>query len=118
MLMRTIIQIATAFVLLVAQFVNTAIAQQDGSPPRGIIQQYGRNNASSLQSLIADPSSVSLLRNYSSVTDQLLQAPPASDWLVWRRTYDNKGFSPLDSINRQTVSNLDLAWRQAVTLVL
>ena len=113
--MRTIIQIATAFVLLVAQFVNTAIAQQDGSPPRGIIQQYGRNNASSLQSLIADPSSVSLLRNYSSVTDQLLQAPPASDWLVWRRTYDNKGFSPLDSINRQTVSNLDLAWRQAVT---
>ncbi|MCH8173796.1 MAG: PQQ-binding-like beta-propeller repeat protein [Proteobacteria bacterium] len=113
--MRTIIHIATAFVLLLALFVNTAIAQQDGSPPRGIIEQYGRTDASSLQSVIADPDEVPLLRNYSSVNDELLQNPPPSDWLIWRRTYDNKGYSPLDSINRQTVTDLELAWHQTVT---
>ena len=113
--MKTILRLATAALLLLALVINTAIAQKSSSPPAGIVQQYGRNAASSLQSVTADPVNVPLLRNYSSVNDELLKNPPASDWLVWRRTYDNMGYSPLDSINRQTVSNLQLAWHQPVT---
>ena len=83
-------------VVLLSLVINTAIAQQDGSPPRGIIQQYGTNAASSLQSVTADPDSIPLLRSYSAVSDEVLQNPPDSDWITWRRTYDNQGNPPLD----------------------
>jgi alcohol dehydrogenase (cytochrome c) len=46
----------------------------------------------------------------SSVTDAMLQSPPAQDWLSWRRTLDGQGFSPLDQISRNNVGRLRLAW--------
>ena len=82
---------------------------------RGVIQRYGRNAATNLDSVLAQPNTVPLLQNYSSVSNEVLQAPPDSDWLTWRRTYDNQGFSNLDQINRQTVADLELAWHQPVT---
>ena len=51
---------------------------------------------------------------FRPVTDDLLQNPPASDWLHWRRTYDGSGYSPLDQINRQNVGQLRLAWSWAM----
>jgi alcohol dehydrogenase (cytochrome c) len=50
------------------------------------------------------------LARLTPVTDALLQNPPAEDWLMWRRTYDAHGFSPLTQINRTNVSGLRLAW--------
>jgi alcohol dehydrogenase (cytochrome c) len=50
------------------------------------------------------------LDKFTSVTDSLLRNPPASDWLVWRRTYDDQGFSPLRQINRGNVADLHVAW--------
>jgi len=44
------------------------------------------------------------------VTDALLQQPPAADWLSWRRTLDNHGYSPLDQITRDNVGELRMAW--------
>ena len=44
------------------------------------------------------------------VTDALLRQPPAADWLSWRRTLDNHGYSPLDQITRGNVAELRLAW--------
>ena len=44
------------------------------------------------------------------VTDALLQEPPAADWLSWRRTLNNHGYSPLDQITADNVQDLDLAW--------
>lgn len=44
------------------------------------------------------------------VTDAMLRAPPASDWLIWRRTYDGLGFSPLAVIDRSNVAKLRAAW--------
>ena len=32
------------------------------------------------------------------------------DWLIWRRTYDDQGFSPLKQINKSNVSDLRVAW--------
>ena len=34
------------------------------------------------------------------VTDEMLQNPDPADWLVWRRTLNHWGYSPLDQINR------------------
>jgi len=44
------------------------------------------------------------------VTDEMLQNPDPADWLMWRRTLDNWGYSPLDQINRNNVHQLQLAW--------
>ena len=44
------------------------------------------------------------------VTDAMLQQPPAADWLTWRRTLDNHGYSPLDQVTPDNVSDLRLAW--------
>ena len=46
----------------------------------------------------------------AAVTDELLRRPPAADWLSWRRTPDNQGYSPLDQITRDNAGELELAW--------
>ncbi len=49
-------------------------------------------------------------RAFRPVTDAMLQHPDAADWLMWRRTFDAWGYSPLDKINRGNVGELKLAW--------
>jgi alcohol dehydrogenase (cytochrome c) len=44
------------------------------------------------------------------VTDAMLENPDPADWLMWRRTLDSWGYSPLDQIDRRNVSRLELAW--------
>ena len=39
-------------------------------------------------------------------TDANLRDPSPNDWLMWRRTYDSWGYSPLNQINRDNVKNL------------
>jgi alcohol dehydrogenase (cytochrome c) len=41
--------------------------------------------------------------------DDLLN-PPAADWLMYSRTYDNQRYSPLEHINRDNVANMTLVW--------
>ena len=48
------------------------------------------------------------------VTDAMLQDPPADDWLLWRRTYDASGFSPLGLIDKDNVADLRVAWSWAL----
>ncbi|HWC20406.1 MAG TPA: PQQ-binding-like beta-propeller repeat protein, partial [Terriglobales bacterium] len=47
---------------------------------------------------------------YPTVTDERLEHPEAGDWLMYRRTYDGSGFSPLKQINTGNISRLSLAW--------
>jgi len=51
-----------------------------------------------------------LLSNMSPVTLEMLASPPDQDWLMWRRTYDLGGHSPLAQINRDNIAGLELAW--------
>lgn len=50
------------------------------------------------------------LDHYTPVTEAMLNHPPQGDWLTWRRTRDDLGFSPLDQINKRNVGELQLAW--------
>jgi len=54
---------------------------------------------------------------YPTVTDQRLQRPEAGDWLMYRRTYDGSGFSPLKQITSSNVSHLTLAWSMSTDLL-
>jgi alcohol dehydrogenase (cytochrome c) len=47
---------------------------------------------------------------FAPVTDAMLRAPAPSDWLMFRRTYDDWGYSPLDDIDRSNVARLELVW--------
>jgi PQQ-dependent dehydrogenase (methanol/ethanol family) len=58
----------------------------------------------------ADPT-----KNLTPVTDAMLHNPPAADWLMWRRTYDGYGFSPLDQITKDNVKDLKVAWTWSLT---
>ena len=42
-------------------------------------------------------------KKLTPVTDEMLLNPPDGDWLMWRRTYDGWGYSPLDQINKDNV---------------
>jgi alcohol dehydrogenase (cytochrome c) len=53
--------------------------------------------------------------NLTPVTDAMLRNPPPADWLMWRRTYDAWGYSPLDQINKTNVKNLKVAWTWSMT---
>jgi alcohol dehydrogenase (cytochrome c)/quinohemoprotein ethanol dehydrogenase len=44
------------------------------------------------------------------VTDALIAAPPAEEWLSYGRDYTERRFSPLDAVNDGNVGKLGLAW--------
>jgi alcohol dehydrogenase (cytochrome c) len=53
-------------------------------------------------------------KDFRPVTEAMLRNPAPGDWLNWRRTDNAWGYSPLDQINRQNVSQLQLAWSWAM----
>jgi alcohol dehydrogenase (cytochrome c) len=50
------------------------------------------------------------LDGLTPVTGAMLRDPAPGDWLMWRRTYNGWGHSPLAEINRDNVANLRVAW--------
>jgi len=50
------------------------------------------------------------IKNYSPVTQQRLANPEPGNWMLYRRTYDGQGYSPLDKINASNVQSLTPAW--------
>ena len=52
---------------------------------------------------------------FKPVTDAMLQNPAAEDWLMWRRTLNGWGYSPLDQVTTENVGDLQLVWSRALT---
>ena len=52
----------------------------------------------------------STLERFQNVTLEELANPPEEDWLMWRRTSNHWGYSPLAQINKENVQDLRLAW--------
>jgi alcohol dehydrogenase (cytochrome c) len=50
------------------------------------------------------------LDQITPVTEAMLRNPAAGDWLLWRRTYSDQGFSPLRQITKQNVDELRVSW--------
>jgi alcohol dehydrogenase (cytochrome c) len=49
-------------------------------------------------------------RPFVPVTDAMLKNPAAGDWLMWRRTLNGWGYSPLDEVNKGNVAKLEQVW--------
>ena len=74
-------------------------------------------SAASAQQTIAPASSTSaggplpdVLLNYAFVTAERLKKPEDGNWLLFRRTYDGWGYSPLSQITPANVGRLQLVW--------
>jgi PQQ-dependent dehydrogenase (methanol/ethanol family) len=50
----------------------------------------------------------------SPVTDAMLANPAPQDWLMWRRTLDSWGYSPLKQIDTTNVHQLQLVWARGL----
>ena len=48
--------------------------------------------------------------DYPEVTDERLMNPEPENWLMFRRTYDGWGYSPLDQIDKRNVDDLVPVW--------
>ena len=48
------------------------------------------------------------------VTDAELQDPSPDEWLMWRRTLNGWGYSPLDQIDRDNVADLRMVWSRGL----
>ncbi len=52
--------------------------------------------------------------DFRPVSDAELADPDPGDWLMYRRTFDGQGYSPLSQIDRDNVGDLRLAWVWAI----
>src|SRR5262245_10473134 len=50
------------------------------------------------------------------VTDAMIQSPDPADWLMWRRTLNNWGYSPLSQITAGNVGTLRMVWTRSLAL--
>src|SRR5688572_20086872 len=53
-------------------------------------------------------------RRFTPVTDAMLQKPDPANWMMWRRTLDSWGYSPLNQINRNNVAQLRMVWTRGM----
>ena len=58
----------------------------------------------------AIPPAAAQERAYTPVTDERLRSPDDGDWLMYRRTYDSWGYSPLNQITTENVAGLEPVW--------
>jgi len=57
------------------------------------------------------------IKNYTPVTPDRLANPEPQNWLMYRRTYDGQGYSPLKQITADNVKNLVPVWTFSTGLV-
>ncbi len=59
---------------------------------------------------MSGPANAQRVQDFVPVTDQMLQRPADNDWLMWRRTLNGWGFSPLNQITARNVRDLQQVW--------
>ena len=64
--------------------------------------------------VVAAPLALAQEDRIRPVTDAELENPSPDDWLMWRRTLDGWGYSPLDQINRENVGDLRMVWSRGL----
>jgi alcohol dehydrogenase (cytochrome c) len=98
-----------AFLALFA-LAGSGAAQAQQGPTLPPVASGPGGGLSPFATLPPPPAGSGLLAKLTSVTDAMLKNPPAGDWLTWRRTYDDIGFSPLKEIDRANAGSLRVAW--------
>lgn len=64
--------------------------------------------------LLASATASAQITDYQNVTEDMLSNPPRGDWLSWRGTQNSWGYSALEQITTENVSQLQLVWSWAM----
>ncbi len=62
------------------------------------------------RSYVGSSAGNSAMLNFRNVSTEELANPAPADWTYWRRSPQSQGYTPLDQINTDNVSQLSLAW--------
>src|SRR6266446_883399 len=86
------------------------------------LRSYFKLSLSAIITLLAAQSAFTQGANvdakpYPKVTDERLEHTAAGDWLMYRRTYDGSGYSPLNQITPSNIHQLTLAWSVSTDLL-
>ena len=82
---------------------SAAVADRDvGAPAEAVEEEYVRSPGERE------------IEDFDPVTAEMLLDPAPGDWLMFRRTYDGQGHSPLDQIDTGNVGDLRLVWSWAM----
>lgn len=94
--MKNYLKILISAALLSSLFFNSAMAADAIAPgDNGIVNDIS-------------------IANFTPVTDEMIQNPDPADWLMWRRTLNSWGHSPLDQINTTNVDDLRMVWTRGL----
>jgi alcohol dehydrogenase (cytochrome c) len=91
---------------------EVAAASEHSAVPRAVGASLIDNEDAAYRAAMA--ARKNLLDKLMPVSDAMLRAPAAADWLMWRGTYATLGYSPLDQINKRSVRKLGVAWSLAL----
>ena len=64
------------------------------------------------------PAAPAPFRSFAPVTEAMLEHPDPADWIHWRRTPDNWGYSPLTQVTTQNVMQLQAVWSHKLDQVI
>ena len=102
---------AATFALPVPVLAQVSSSTQPNLPPsQGVGPSGGLSPGIALPPNPSRSGLVSALDRLTPVSDALIANPAPEDWLTWRRTPDDLGFSPLKKITNANVGGLRLAW--------
>src|SRR5258706_10227910 len=73
-------------------------------------KQWFLSSSVAFTCLVSAAAGAAPIENYSPVTSARLTNPEPGNWMLYRRTYDGQGYSPLDKINTSNVKNLVPVW--------
>ena len=83
-------------------------------PPTQARAETGVGGLSTRYPLPAGPAIPDRFANYTPVTEDMLSNPAPENWLTWRRSHQGLGYSPLKQIDTGNVTELHIAWAQAL----
>jgi hypothetical protein len=79
-------------------------------PSPGVRAEAVPTPAPVISGALLSGAAVGEIGNYSLVTAKRLASPEPGNWMLYCRTYDGQGYSPLDKINSSNVKNLVPVW--------
>ena len=89
-------------------------ASAGSAAPAAVVDRGRRGPAAPAEEEDARPPGEREIEDFEPVTAEMLLDPDPADWLMFRRTYDGQGHSPLDQVDVGNVGGLRLAWSWAM----
>ena len=89
-------------------------ASAGSAAPAAVADRGRRAPVEPAEEEVARPPGEREIEDFEPVTAEMLLDPDPADWLMFRRTYDGQGHSPLDQVDAGNVGGLRLAWSWAM----